>query len=110
MDTPIAHNHDNPTIEPADVRADAQSPANTWMHRIAACVILGVAVLLAHGWSLHDGLGLDDNWHYRTFRESGWSLPELLDATIAHVTDTELDGFVRRSTEVAARAIERYLA
>ena len=81
MDTPIAHNHDNPTIEPADVRADAQSPANTWMHRIAACVILGVAVLLAHGWSLHDGLGLDDNWHYRTFRESGWSLPELLDAT-----------------------------
>ncbi len=38
------------------------------------------------------------------------SLPELLDATIAHVTDAELDGFVRRSTEIAARAIERYLA
>lgn len=38
------------------------------------------------------------------------SLPELLDATIAHVTDAELDGFVRRSTEVAAKAIERYLA
>ncbi|MCA9831659.1 MAG: zinc dependent phospholipase C family protein [Dehalococcoidia bacterium] len=37
------------------------------------------------------------------------SLPELLDATIAHVTDIELDGFVQRSTEVAAAAIERYL-
>ena len=37
------------------------------------------------------------------------SLPELLDATIAHVTSAEVDGFVQRSTAVATAAIERYL-
>ncbi len=38
------------------------------------------------------------------------SLPELLDATIAHVTSAEVDGFVQRSTEAARAAVERYLA
>lgn len=37
------------------------------------------------------------------------SLPNLLDATIAHVTNAEVDGFVQRSTEHAAAAIGRYL-
>ncbi|MCC7364996.1 MAG: zinc dependent phospholipase C family protein [Dehalococcoidia bacterium] len=37
------------------------------------------------------------------------SLPELLDETIAHITSAEVDGFVQRSSEAAAKAIERYL-
>ena len=37
------------------------------------------------------------------------SLPELLDATMAHVTSAEVDGFVQRSTAAATTAIERYL-
>jgi hypothetical protein len=38
------------------------------------------------------------------------SLPELLDATIAHITSAEVDAFVQRSTEAARAAVERYLA
>jgi hypothetical protein len=38
------------------------------------------------------------------------SLPELLDATIAHITSAEVDGFVQRSTEAARVAVARYLA
>ena len=37
------------------------------------------------------------------------SLPELMDETIAHVTNAEIDGFVQRSTAAATAAIERYL-
>ena len=37
------------------------------------------------------------------------SLPELLDETIAHVTDTELQAFVDRATAAASVAVERYL-
>ncbi|HEX6031554.1 MAG TPA: zinc dependent phospholipase C family protein [Tepidiformaceae bacterium] len=37
------------------------------------------------------------------------SLPELLDETIAHITDAEVAGFVDRATSVAAEAVERYL-
>jgi len=37
------------------------------------------------------------------------SLPELLNETIAHITDAEVDGFVQRSTEAARAAVERYL-
>lgn len=37
------------------------------------------------------------------------SLPELLDATIAHVTSIEIESFVDRATEAAAKAVERYL-
>ena len=38
------------------------------------------------------------------------SLPELLDATIAHITSAEVEGFVQRSTEAARAAVARYLA
>ena len=37
-------------------------------------------------------------------------LPGLLDETIAHVTNEEVDGFVRRSTDAATTVIERYLS
>ncbi|MGE0598914.1 MAG: zinc dependent phospholipase C family protein [Dehalococcoidia bacterium] len=37
------------------------------------------------------------------------SLPELLDATIAHITSDEIDAFVERATESARSAVERYL-
>jgi hypothetical protein len=37
------------------------------------------------------------------------SLPELLDETIAHVTDAEVEAFVQRATETARAAVERYL-
>jgi hypothetical protein len=37
------------------------------------------------------------------------SLPDLEDETIAHVTDAEINGFVERSTEAAARMVTRYL-
>lgn len=36
------------------------------------------------------------------------SIPDLLNETIAHVTSDEIDAFLRRSTEEAAAAIERY--
>jgi hypothetical protein len=36
------------------------------------------------------------------------SIPDLLNETIAHVTSDEIDAFLRRSTEAAAAAIERY--
>ncbi|MGH2608672.1 MAG: zinc dependent phospholipase C family protein [Tepidiformaceae bacterium] len=37
------------------------------------------------------------------------SLPELLDETIAHITDTELQAFVDRATAAAGEAVEKYL-
>jgi hypothetical protein len=37
------------------------------------------------------------------------SLPALLDETIAHITDAEIEGFVQRATAAAAGAVERYL-
>jgi hypothetical protein len=37
------------------------------------------------------------------------SLPELLDATVAHVTSAEIDSFVERAVDGARRTIARYL-
>jgi hypothetical protein len=37
------------------------------------------------------------------------SIPDLLDETIAHVTDAEIQGFIERSSTAATEAIERYL-
>jgi hypothetical protein len=50
--------------------------------------------------------GLEEGETLTSFLDS---LPELLDATIAHVTSAEIDGFVQRSTAAATAAIERYL-
>lgn len=38
------------------------------------------------------------------------ALPELLDETISHVTNAELDAFIQRSKDAARVAVERYLA
>ncbi|MEO8540286.1 MAG: zinc dependent phospholipase C family protein [bacterium] len=37
------------------------------------------------------------------------SLPDLLDETIAHITSAEIDAFVRRASDAARSAVERYL-
>ena len=51
--------------------------------------------------------GLEEGETLSTFLDS---LPGLLDETIAHITSSEVDAFVQRSTEVARGAIVRYLA
>lgn len=51
--------------------------------------------------------GLEEGETLTSFLDS---LPELLDATIAHVTSDEVDGFVQRSTAAAADVVKRYLA
>src|SRR5262249_22879344 len=50
--------------------------------------------------------GLEEGETLTTFLDS---LPELLDETIAFITHAEIEGFVRRSSAAAARAVERYL-
>ncbi len=50
--------------------------------------------------------GLDEGETLSGFLDS---LPELLDATITHITSAEIDAFVRRSTEAARTAVARYL-
>ncbi len=50
--------------------------------------------------------GMDDGEEASEFLDS---LPELLDETIAHVTNAEVDGFIERSLEAAAGAVEAYL-
>lgn len=50
--------------------------------------------------------GLEEGETLASFLDS---LPELLDATIAHVTDAELDAFVQRSTAAAGAMLENYL-
>jgi hypothetical protein len=50
--------------------------------------------------------GLEEGETLSSFLDS---LPELMDETIAHVTNVEIAGFVERSTEAAARAVRRYL-
>jgi hypothetical protein len=52
------------------------------------------------------GAGLEEGETLASFLDS---LPELLDATIAHITSAEIDGFVQRATEAARTAVERYL-
>ncbi len=50
---------------------------------VAAGLVLLVATLVVHGWSLSDGLFLDDHWHQKQLRERGWSWHDLLEtATI----------------------------
>ena len=68
------------TVVAADVAVRANGrPARG--HYAVAALLLASATLLAHAWSLGDGLALDDHWHYHSFRESGWGPRDLLDAT-----------------------------
>ena len=50
--------------------------------------------------------GLEEGESMSTFLDS---LPELLDETVARITSIEIDAFVGRATETAARAVENYL-
>ncbi len=50
--------------------------------------------------------GLEEGETLSSFLDS---LPELLDETIAHVTDAEVQGFIERSTAAASTVVERYL-
>ncbi len=38
------------------------------------------AMLAAHGWSLNDGLFLDDHWHLTRYSDNDWSFHALMDA------------------------------
>jgi len=51
--------------------------------------------------------GLEEGDTLGTFLDA---LPELLTETVAHITSAEIDAYVRRSTEAASAAVERYLA
>ena len=48
-------------------------------------IVLGLALIgataAAHGWSLGDGLFLDDHWHRLQYESDAWSFRFLLDAT-----------------------------
>jgi len=50
--------------------------------------------------------GLEEGESLGSFLDS---LPELLDATIQHITTPEIDGFVQRATDAARSAVVRYL-
>jgi hypothetical protein len=50
--------------------------------------------------------GIDETTELGDFLDS---IPDLLDETIAHVSEAEIHAFIERSGEAAARAIERYL-
>lgn len=43
--------------------------------------LLAGATMLTHGWSLGDGLFLDDHWHQVQLRDRGWSWTDLLETT-----------------------------
>lgn len=49
--------------------------------RVLIWLLLATATLAAHGWSLGDGLWLDDHWHQARLRDTGWSVSELLEFT-----------------------------
>jgi hypothetical protein len=52
--------------------------------RIRTAAILAAATLLFHGWSLGDGLFLDDHWHTAQYAKAEWSWAHLVEsATIA---------------------------
>jgi len=66
-------------IQPGAAAAFAAEPCTGGWFFASGVLIL--AVLLAHGWSLRDGLSLDDHWHYHSIPRASWTLRGLLDAT-----------------------------
>ena len=50
--------------------------------------------------------GLEEGETLASFLDS---LPELLNETIAHISNAEIDAFVQRATDAARSAVERYL-
>jgi len=49
--------------------------------RITVAAVLIGATVAAHGWSLWDGMFLDDHWHRLQLQNDDWSLSAMLDAT-----------------------------
>jgi len=52
-----------------------------WGYGLLIAFIIVAATLAAHGWSLTDGLLLDDHWHRLQLQNNDWSLKGLLEAT-----------------------------
>ena len=50
-------------------------------HHLIATLVLAAVTLTFHGWSLRDGLFLDDHWHRIQLEHGGWSLADLIDAS-----------------------------
>ena len=79
----LSESTENPDTPSSLILCDQQGEGVRcpWRHRPAVWLLLAVATMAAHGWSLGDGLFLDDHWHQARLREMGWSLGELLEAT-----------------------------
>ena len=76
----------NMTVPPAHEPPHAAHPPtgrNGW----AIALILAMAVIVVHGWSLTDGLSLDDHWHYHRLRTGDRGLAALWSATTIDVDD-----------------------
>lgn len=48
---------------------------------VGIVLLLALATFAIHGWSLGDGLFLDDHWHQRQLETRGWSWSDLLHTT-----------------------------
>ena len=65
-----------PWDDPAGPLADLRR-INRW----PIWLLLAATTWIAHGWSLHSGLFLDDHWHQSRLSAMGWSIDEMLQAT-----------------------------
>jgi len=61
--------------------------AISFARRFLPAGLLAVTVLLMHGWSLGDGLSLDDHWHYHRLRHAEPSVESLFASTTIDVGD-----------------------
>ncbi len=68
------------TIETTQKSNQPTVPA-TWKSHAAAWLFLSVFTFVFHGWSLTDGLFLDDHWHQSQLQAQNWSVDSPLHAT-----------------------------
>lgn len=66
---------ENPSIH------DERPGATDWRRNVGTFIAIAMAVAIAHGWALGDGLFLDDHWHQQQLRNAGWSMGALLQVT-----------------------------
>ncbi len=65
-----------------EIRSINQTPIGAARPRHALVVITVVIVTgLVYGWSLDDGLFLDDRWHQYALERADWSFKDLLEAS-----------------------------
>jgi len=62
--------------------APGVAPGKGWW---TAALLIAAATLAAHGWSLGDGLALDDHWHYHSIHQRPFEFSDLLHATTIDV-------------------------